>query len=62
MADGFGERMTRPKTAFETTLPHPATRAAIGKLESRMAWDAIPAGLIAVPLSGCSRNPEIRGN
>ena len=42
--------MTRLETAFETTLPHLATKADISKLESKMVWGAftILAGLIAI--------------
>ena len=42
------ERMTRLKTAFETTLPHLATKAdvatletKIARLESKMAWETV---------------------
>ncbi len=50
MANGVEEHMTRLETAFETTLPHLATRADISKLESKMAWGALTilAGLIAI--------------
>ena len=53
MANGVEERVTRLETAFETTLPHLATKADISKLESKMAWMAwgaltILAGLIAI--------------
>lgn len=55
MANGLEERMTRLETAFETTLPHLATKTDISKLESKMAWMAwgaltILAGLIAIIL------------
>ena len=32
--------MTRLESAFETTLPHLATKADISKLENKMAWGA----------------------
>ena len=50
MANGPEERMPRLETAFETTLPHLATKADISKLESKTAWGAliILAGLIAI--------------
>jgi len=52
MPDGTEERINRLETAFETTLPHLATKAdlarletdlvrAIGKLESKMTWGAL---------------------
>ena len=50
MANGPEERMPRLETAFETTLPHLATKADISKLESKTAWGALTilAGLIAI--------------
>ena len=52
MSDGMEDRMTRLETAFETILPHLATKAdlakletdlvkAIGKLESKLMWGAL---------------------
>ena len=52
MPDGTEDRMTRLETAFETILPHLATKAdlakletdlvkAISKLESKMMWCAL---------------------
>lgn len=52
MPDGTEDRMTKLETAFETILPHLATKAdlakletdlvkAIGKLESKMMWGAL---------------------
>ncbi len=52
MPDGMEDRMTRLETAFETILPHLATKAdlakletdlvkAIGKLESKLMWGAL---------------------
>ena len=50
MANAVEDRITRLETAFETTLPHLATKADISKLESKMAWGALTilAGLIAI--------------
>ena len=50
MANKVEERITRSETAFETTLPHLATKADISRLESRMAWGALTilAGQIAI--------------
>ena len=52
MPDGTEDRMTKLETAFETILPHLATKAdlakletdlvkAISKLESKMMWGAL---------------------
>ena len=52
MPDGMEDRMTKLETAFETILPHLATKAdlakletdlvkAIGKLESKSMWGAL---------------------
>ena len=52
MPDGMEDRMTKLETAFETILPHLATKAdlakletdlvkAIGKLESKLMWGAL---------------------
>ena len=35
------ERMTRLETAFETTLPHLATKEDIAKLEGKIAWGTV---------------------
>ncbi|MDE0034540.1 MAG: hypothetical protein OXU75_15615 [Deltaproteobacteria bacterium] len=52
MPEGTEDRVTKLETAFETILPHLATKAdlakletdlvkAIGKLESKMMWGAL---------------------
>jgi len=52
MPDGTEDRMTKLETAFETILPHLATKAdlakletdlvkAISRLESKMMWGAL---------------------
>ena len=35
------DRLTRLETAFETVLPHLATKADIAMLESKLAWETV---------------------